>query len=194
MKNIAFREGETHEIEQLIKQEMDKAIKHFEKELLAIRTGRASVKLLDHIMVDCYGSMMALKELATLSAPESRLLTIQPWDTSLIGAIEKALMTSDIGVTPVNDGALIRLQLPQMSTARRDEMVKILGKKAEECKVAVRNVRKDFHNEIRDAEKKKILSQDFARKLVDLLQKHTDLFIEKTEELENKKTQELTQI
>lgn len=194
MKNIAFREGETHEIEQLIKQEMDKAIKHFEKELLAIRTGRASVKLLDHIMVDCYGSMMALKELATLSAPESRLLTIQPWDTSLIGAIEKALMTSDIGVTPVNDGALIRLQLPQMSTARRDEMVKILGKKAEECKVAVRNVRKDFHNEMRDAEKKKIISQDFARKLVDLLQKHTDLFIEKTEELENKKTQELTQI
>ena len=194
MEEIAFREGETKEFEKMLAVEMDKPIKHFDRELAAIRTGRASTKLIEDIKVESYGQYMPLKEVATLAAPESRLLTIQPWDTSNIPAIEKAIMNSDLGVSPANDGSLIRIQLPQMSSARRDELVKLLGKKTEECRIGIRNVRKDFHNEVRDANKKKIISEDFAKKLSDLLQKVTDKFIAQTDALHDKKAAELKNI
>jgi ribosome recycling factor len=194
MEEIAFREGETKEFEKMLAIEMDKPIKHFDRELAAIRTGRASTKLIEDIKVESYGQYMPLREVATLAAPESRLLTIQPWDASNIPAIEKAIMNSDLGVSPANDGSLIRIQLPQMSTARRDELVKLLGKKTEECRIGIRNVRKDFHNEVRDANKKKIISEDFAKKLSDLLQKVTDKFIAQTEALHDKKAAELKNI
>jgi ribosome recycling factor len=191
MEEIAFIEGDSKSIETLAKAEMDRAIKHFEKELLAIRTGRASTAILEGIKVECYGQIMGLKELATLAAPDARLLTIQPWDPSIIGDIEKALQSSDLGVSPANDGKIIRVQLPQMSSARREELVKTLGKKVEECRVAIRNSRKDIHNEIRDADKKHIISEDFAEKLSDLLQKVTDDFIKKADSLYEKKAGEL---
>ncbi|MBX9830602.1 ribosome recycling factor, partial [Candidatus Babeliales bacterium] len=168
-----------------------KPLKHFEKELTSIRTGRASTKLIEDLKVESYGQFMSLKDIATLAAPDSRLLTIQAWDSNNISAIEKALTASDLGVVPANDGSIIRIQLPQMSSARRDELVKVLGKKTEECRVGIRNVRKDFHNEIRDAEKKKIISEDFAKRLNTLLQKVTDDFIGKVDTTHDKKSAEL---
>jgi ribosome recycling factor len=170
---------------------MDAPVKHFEKELAALRTGRASVALIEHLKVDCYGQFMPLKEVASLSAPDSRLLTVQPWDKSIMSEIEKAISNSDLGLSPSNDGNIIRIQLPQMSASRRDEFSKILGKKTEDCKVAVRNVRKEFHNEVRDAEKKRIISEDFAAKLSDRLQKITDQYIEKADQMSEKKNAEL---
>jgi ribosome recycling factor len=173
---------------------MEKPIKHYEKDLGSIRTGRASIAMLENIMVESYGQIMPLKEVASLGAPEPRLLTIQPWDKSIINEIEKAIAQSDLGATPVNDGNLIRVPLPQMSTARREEFVKILGKKTEDCKVAVRNIRKDFHNEVRDAQRKKIISEDFAKKLSESLQKVTDVFIERVDKVHEKKATEITSL
>lgn len=194
MDEIAFQEGDTKSFENLIKAAMEKPIRHFEKELISIRTGRASTSLVENVKVDCYGQSMPLKELATMAAPDARMITIQPWDKSTIEAIEKALQISDLGVTPINDGTLIRIQLPQMSTARREELVKVLGKKTEECRVGVRNVRKEFHNEARDAVKKKIVSEDFGKKLNEALQKITDEFIAKAESLHDKKASDITSV
>jgi ribosome recycling factor len=194
MIEIAFREGDSKSFETLLKSYMEPPLKHYEKELASIRTGRASIALLENIKVDAYGQMMTLKEVATLGAPDPRLLTIQPWDKSIIPEIEKAVAASDLGASPINDGALIRIQLPQMSASRREELIKLLGKKTEECKVSLRNIRKDFHNEVRDADKKHIISEDFAKRLADLLQKVTDQYIEKAEQINNKKAAEIGHI
>lgn len=194
MEEIAFKEGDSKSFEALCKDQMEKPIKHYEKDLGSIRTGRASIAMLENIMVESYGQIMPLKEVASLGAPEPRLLTIQPWDKSIINEIEKAIAQSDLGATPVNDGNLIRIPLPQMSTARREEFVKILGKKTEDCKVAVRNIRKDFHNEVRDAQRKKIISEDFAKKLSESLQKVTDVFIERVDKVHEKKAAEITSL
>jgi ribosome recycling factor len=194
MEEIAFKEGDSKSFEALCKDQMEKPIKHYEKDLGSIRTGRASIAMLENIMVESYGQIMPLKEVASLGAPEPRLLTIQPWDKSIINEIEKAIAQSDLGATPVNDGNLIRVPLPQMSTARREEFVKILGKKTEDCKVAVRNIRKDFHNEVRDAQRKKIISEDFAKKLSESLQKVTDVFIERVDKVHEKKATEITSL
>ena len=191
MKTVIFSEGSTTEFENSVNEEMQAPIKHFEKELAAIRTGRASTALVDNIKAEVYGQLMPLKELATIAAPEARLLTIQPWDKSIVAEIEKALLNSDIGVTPASDGNIIRLQLPMVSTERREELIKQLGKKTEECRIGIRNVRKEYHNQIRDAEREKHVSEDFARKLTDVLQKITDLSIKKAEELGNKKAHDL---
>jgi ribosome recycling factor len=194
MIEIAFSEGDTKSFESLLKEHMDKPLKHYDKELAAIRTGRASIAILENIKVEAYGQVMGLRELATLSAPDARLLTVQPWDKTIIAEIEKAITVSDIGAAPVNDGTIIRIQLPQMSASRREELVKLLGKKTEECKVSVRNIRKDFHNEVRDADKMHIISEDFAEKLSVLMQKVTDGFIEKIDQIHNKKAAEIGHI
>ena len=136
MQALIFAEENTKDFEQTIKTEMEKPIKHYEKEISAIRTGRASAALVENIKAECYEQLMPIKELATIAAPGACLITIQPWDKSVIGEIEKALLASDIGITPVNDGTIIRLQLPQMSEARREELNKILGKKTEECRIS----------------------------------------------------------
>ena len=194
MKPVIFVEGDSKGFEGAIREEMDAPIKHFDKELASIRTGRASALLLDPIKVECYGQIMPLREVGTVATPDARLITIQPWDKSNIAAIEKAIMESDLGVTPANDGSIIRLQFPMISSQRREELVKLLGKKTEECRVGVRNVRKEFHNQLRDAEKKKLISEDFAKRLSDLLQKITDQFIEKADSLSAKKEKELKNI
>ncbi len=194
MIEITFQEGDSKSFDNLLKEHMDKPLKHYEKELATIRTGRASVTVLENIKVDVYGQMMSLRELATLSAPDARLLTVQPWDKSVLPEIERAIALSDLGAVPVNDGIIIRIQLPQMSASRRDELIKILGKKTEECRVGVRNVRKEFQNEVRDAEKKRLISEDFGKKLTDVLQKTTDAFIEKTEQQHKKKETEIGHI
>lgn len=193
--DIQLTENDLKGFQKPMEAEMDKVIKHFEGELIKIRTGRAHTSLVENIEVAAYGQApMALKGLAVLAAPDARLITIQPWDASIIPDIEKAIQNSEIGITPRNDGKIIRLQLPEISTERRDELVKVLGKKLEECKVSLRNVRKDFHNLIRDAKKDKTISENFHNRLEDELQKVTDRFSAKADELANKKKKELTTI
>lgn len=194
MINVTLRENETNPFESAVDSAMDLGIKHFERELVTIRTGRAHTSMIEDIKVFCYGegTPMPLKSLASLSAPEARLLIIQPWDKSVMPAIEKAIMTSEVGLTPLNDGNVIRLQLPEITSSRRDELKKILHKKLEECRVAIRQARKDFHNLVRDAEKEKKISEDFSKRLVELLQKRTDHFVSLAEQKSQKKESELS--
>ncbi len=137
---------------------------------------------------------MKLKQVAVLAAPESRLITIQPWDAGMIEAIEKAISTSDLGLTPVNDGKLIRIALPEMSTSRRDELVKLLHKKNNEGKERIRDVRKDFNNTLRDHKKDKKISENFFSRLEDVLQKVHDKNIEQLEQLTQKKEKEIKSV
>ena len=180
------------DFEQMLKPEMEKAIDHFKKELVKIRTGRANPGMVENLKILCYGdSQMALKELAAISAPDPRMIVIQPWDKSVITNIEKAIMESDLGLTPANDGEIIRLQLPFMSSQQRDDLNKILGKKVEECRIAIRNIRKDFQNEVRELEKEHEFSIDFSKILLGILQNYTDKYIKTAEDLATKKEQEI---
>ncbi len=171
--------------------EMSNHLRHFEKELLKVRTGRAHTSLIEEVKVECYGTVMTLKELASLSAPEANMLIAQPWDQNVIADIEKALLTSDLGLTPQNDGTIIRIMLPKISSSRRDELIKMLHKKAEEARISVRNIRKEIQNIVRDNEKGKKISEDYAKKLQDSLQKVTDKVIESIDNLCIKKEEEI---
>lgn len=154
MISLSFVEGApTKPFEAAIEQESNRAFSHFEKELQKIRTGRAHSSMLEDIKILAYGTSMSLKDLSAISAPEPQLLVVQPWDKGLMGDIERGIALSDLGVTPLNDGSIIRVPLPKMSSARRDELTKVLAKRLEECRVAIRAVRKDVHNLIREAEK-----------------------------------------
>lgn len=189
MPELELVEGQTKPFEDSIDQEMSKCIKHFEHELVGIRTGRAHPSMVEDIKVSCYGGTteLPLKNLATVTAPDARMIIIQPWDQGVIIDIERALKESDLGVTPQQDGAVIRIVLQEMSATRRDELTKLLHKKLEECRVAIRHVRKHFHNLVRDTEKDGGVSEDFAKRLSDLLQKHTDKSIKFVEDLSTKK-------
>lgn len=192
MIEITLTENDVKSFEKAMNEEMSKPIKHFEGELIKIRTGRAHTSLIEDLQVTCYGQPpMPLKNLAALSAPESRLLVIQPWDAAIIADIERSIRTSELGVSPINDGALIRIALPEMSTTRRDELSKILGKKLEECRVSIRNVRKEFNNILRDSKKDKAISENFFNRLTDSMEKTTSTFIEKAEQLAHKKEQDI---
>ncbi len=192
MASYTFVEGaSTKSFETSVDGDMQKHIQHFEKELSKIRTGRAHPSMIEDIKVFAYGTMMPLKEVAALAAPDAQLLTIQPWDKTIIPEIEKALQTSDLGVTPQTDGPLIRIILPKMSSSRRDELNKVLGKRLEECKIALRNVRKEVHTAIRDAEKDKKISEDYSKRLQDLLQKITDKVTLQADALSSKKETEI---
>src|SRR3989338_681579 len=172
---------------------MTGSVKHFEHELLGIRTGKAHPSMVEDIKVSCYGgeSVLPLKNIATISAPEPRVILIQPWDASVIIDIERALKESDLGVTPQTDGSLIRIVLQEMNSFRREELVKVLARKLEESRISIRNVRKEYHNLIRDTEKEKEISADWAKRLNELLQKLTDKFIAQVEQLSSKKEIEL---
>lgn len=173
--------------EQQVELEMDKQLKHFEKEILKLRTGRANSAMVEDIKVDCYGSSMPLKGTASVTVADATLIIIQPWDKAVIPDIEKAILNSDLGISPVNDGSVIKLQLPQMSAARREDLVKQLHQKLEFCRVAIRNIRKDVHNLIRDAQKIKTISEDYGKRLADALQKSTDKLIILAEKISTKK-------
>jgi ribosome recycling factor len=192
MIKIQLIENDEKSFKAAMEGEMAKALKHFEGELIKIRTGRAHTSLVEDIQISVYGNPPApLKQMAALAAPDVRLITIQPWDASVLNEIEKALLNSDIGIKPANDGTVIKLVLPEMSSTRREELTKVLGKKLEECRVAIRNVRKDFNNLVRDGKKDKVISENFFSRLSDLLQKVTDNFIEKAEQLGSKKEKEI---
>lgn len=156
------------------KKRMEGATAALGNEFSSVRTGRASTALLDRVVVEAYGTRTPLNQLAGIQAPEARLLTVQPYDQSILGAIEKALRESDIGLNPNNDGKIIRLPVPQLTEERRKEMVKLVHKMAEEARIAVRNVRRDVLNDFKKAEKDGELSKDELRQAQDEVQKLTD--------------------
>ncbi len=163
------------------KRKMDKVLEVMARELSRVRTGRASVALLEGIKVDCYGTTMPLSQVASLAAPESRLLTIQPWDTTVMGDIEKAILKSDLGLNPANDGKIIRLPIPALTTERRKDLVKMVKKMEEEAKVALRNVRREANEDFKEMKKEKLLAEDDAHKGTEEVQKITDEYTKKAE-------------
>lgn len=193
MINLQLTEGaSTKPFEKELETAMNNDLQLFEKELNKIRTGRAQTSMIEDVRVMAYGTSMKLKELASISAPEVSLLVVQPWDKNLLVDIEKALSATDLGTTPLNDGSIIRIAMPRMSNERRVELKKLASKKTEDCKVALRNTRKDYQNAIRAIEKDKKVSEDYARRLTDLLQTITDKFIVLADKAGQKKEQEIT--
>jgi ribosome recycling factor len=164
------------------------------QELATIRTGRASPSLVEHMKVDYAGVATPLNQLAGITAPEARLLVIQPWDPSSLHGIEQAILKSDLGLNPLNDGRLIRLNIPLLSEERRQELTKIVHKRLEERRVAVRNLRRDALEELKKAEKAKIISQDESRHAQDQLQKITDIHISVAEKIAQEKEKELLSV
>ena len=173
---------------------MDKSVEVLRHEADTIRTGRANADMLDSVRVELYGAAMPLNQVATVNAPDPRLLVVQPFDRSTLGAIEKELMRADLGMTPSNDGTVIRLPIPMMTQERRQEMVKRLHKFREDTHVAIRNVRRDALEHLRGLEKNKEISQDDLRRDQDQLQKTTDEHIARADEVSNKKEAELMEV
>lgn len=170
---------------------MQKSIDALENELKRIRTGRASLSLLDGIRVDYYGTLTPLNQMASLAVPESRLITIQPWDVSVIKDIEKALLKSDLGLTPSNDGKLIRISIPPLTEERRKQLVKAVYKKGEEHRIAVRNQRRDANDLLKSLKKDGEISEDDAFKAQDQIQKITDEYIQLVDEVCKDKEKEI---
>ncbi|MBI4212562.1 MAG: ribosome recycling factor [Deltaproteobacteria bacterium] len=166
----------------LAKDRMEKAIIAFRNEIAKLRTGRASLSILNDVRADYYGQSTPIAQMATLSVPDARTITIQPWDASAISAIEKAIQTSGLGLTPMNDGKLVRIVLPSLNEERRKELVKVVKKIAEEAKVSVRNARRDANEELKKRLKDKAITEDDERKGMDLIQKLTDDYSKKIDE------------
>jgi ribosome recycling factor len=173
---------------------MDKALSALEKSFSKVRTGRASIALLDGIKVDYYGSATPLNQVATLSVPESRLIVISPWDGSVIGLIEKAIQKSDLGLTPSNDGKVIRLAIPPLTEERRKELVKIVKKMSEESKVKIRNIRRDANEQLKDLKKDNTISEDELYDQQEEVQKITNKYIEKVDQALAVKEKEILEI
>ncbi|KAF0825823.1 ribosome recycling factor [Cytobacillus firmus] len=173
------------------KERMTKAISAYTRELASIRAGKANASLLDRITVDYYGAPTPVNQLAGVSAPEARLLVITPYDKSILGEIEKAILKSDIGLNPSNDGSVIRLAIPQLTEERRKELVKVVKKESEEAKVAIRNVRRDANDDLKKLEKNGEITEDDLRGFSDDIQKLTDDHISKIDELTKEKEKEI---
>jgi ribosome recycling factor len=173
---------------------MEKAVEDFRTELAGMRTGRANVHMLDSVHVDAYGSQMPLSQVATVHAAEAQLITVQPWDPSLLGAIEKSIRAADLGLNPMNDGKLIRVPVPSLTEERRKEMVKHLHKVLEEHRTAIRNIRRDGVDVVKKATKDKKITEDQERNGMDSVQKLTDDEIKKMEEMAKAKEKEILQV
>jgi ribosome recycling factor len=179
---------------QEVRTQMDRAVEALRREFAGVRTGKASPALLDTIKVDAYGSHLPLNQVATVSAPEPRLLVVQPWDRSMMGPIERGIRESDLGLNPSNDGKVIRVPIPALTEERRKEYVRLLHKMTEEARVAVRLARKEANDEIKVRQKKGELSEDDARREQDEVQKLTDRYIEKLGELLDHKEAEVMEV
>jgi len=173
---------------------MEKTITTLKADLNKVRTGRASLALLDDIRVDYYGTPTPLNQIATLAVPEPRLITIQPWDSSILGEIEKAILKSELGLTPMNDGKTIRINIPRLTEERRKELVKVVKKMGETAKVALRNIRREANDQLKQLEKNKKLSQDQLHQWMDKIQTSTDKFIEKVDSALSAKEKEILEI
>ncbi len=177
-----------------VKQKMASGVDAFKRELVKIRTGRASLALLDDIKVDAYGSLMPVDQVGTMTIPESRMIVIQPWDPQMLPVIEKAILSSDLGLTPANDGKVIRLTIPQLTEERRKELVKQVKKVAEEFKVAVRNVRREANDSLKKMKKDKEISEDDMFRLQDEAQKATDMYVTQIDEIAAGKEKEVMEV
>ncbi len=177
-----------------IEERMSKAVTALQNDLLAIRTGRASPSLVERLPVEYYGALTPLNQLATISAPEPRLLTIRPWDASTLPAIEKAILKSDLGLTPNNDGKIIRLVIPRLTEERRQELVKIVARRVEEARVAIRNCRRDGINDLREFQKEKLISEDDFYRGRDKIQEATDEFIKRVDAIGQSKEEEIMEV
>lgn len=170
---------------------MDKSLNSIKNELITIRTGRATPALLDAVKVNYYENMVPLKQVANVTAPDARLLVVQVFDKNAVSSVEKAIMQSDLGLTPQKDGNLIRLPIPQLTKERRSELVKIVHRIAEEGRVAIRNIRRDANEMLKESEKKHEISEDALHKALEDVQKLTDKYIEKVDEVVKKKEHEI---
>ena len=184
----------TKEILEQMNEKMVAGVDAFRRELSKIRTGRASVALLDGLKVDLYGSKVPINQVATMTVPESRMIVIQPWDPQMISPIEKAIQSSDLGLSPVNDGKVIRLSIPQLTEERRKDLARRLKKLAEEFRVAVRNVRRDANDHFKKMKKDKEISEDDLFRLQDESQKETDIFIKQIDEIAAAKEKEVMEV
>jgi ribosome recycling factor len=173
------------------KERMHKSIVDLKNEFRKVRTGRASTSLLDDVQVDYYGAMTPLNQLASLSAPDARLITVQPWDINVIKDVEKAILKSDLGLTPSSDGKIIRITIPSLTEERRKELVKIISKMAEEHKIAIRNIRRDSNDFVKGMKKEGEIGEDEAFKAQEKIQKITDDYIEKIDNLYTEKEKEI---
>lgn len=176
------------------KDRMTKATQSYSRELASIRAGRASASLLDRITIDYYGAPTPVNQLAGISTPEARLLVIQPYDKSILGEIEKAILKSDLGLNPSSDGMIIRLAIPQLTEERRKELVKVVKKESEEAKVAIRNIRRDANDDLKKLEKNGEITEDELHGFSNDIQKITDEYINKIEQITKDKEKEILEV
>ncbi len=176
------------------KDRMTKGIQAYSRELASIRAGRASASLLDRINIEYYGAPTPVNQMASITTPEARLLVIQPYDKSILGAIEKAILKSDLGLNPSNDGSIIRISIPQLTEERRKELVKLVKKESEEAKIAIRNVRRDGNDELKKLEKNGEITEDALRGYSDDIQKVTDEYISKIDQITKDKEKEILEV
>ncbi len=175
-------------------EKMDKSLQSLKGEYASVRTGQASASLLDRIVVDYYGTMTPVTQVATVQVPEARMIVVQPWDKGLLKEIEKAILQSDLGLVPMNDGNIIRMAVPQLTEERRKDLCKVVSKKAEEGKVAIRNIRRDGNDFLKKEEKKSEVSKDVIKEAEDIIQKLTDKKIKELEEITEKKIAEIMKV
>ncbi|CUH96121.1 Ribosome-recycling factor [Propionispora sp. 2/2-37] len=173
---------------------MKRALDALRKELASLRAGRATPALLDKIMVDYYGTPTPVNQVANVAVPEPRMITIQPWEKSLLAPLEKAILKSDLGLTPNSDGTIIRLSIPQLTQERRTELVKVIHKKAEDARVAIRNIRRDANDAIKKIEKEKAASEDETKKAQEDMQKLTDKYIKEVDQIMAVKEKEIMEV
>ena len=173
---------------------MERCIDAYKKELGKVRTGRASFSLLDGVKVDYYGTITPLQQVGTLSVPESRMITVTPWDVKMIGPIEKAIQSAGLGLNPSSDGKMVRIPIPPLTEERRKDLAKMVRKMAEDARVAVRNVRRESIEKLKEKEKKKEISEDQVKRGQERIQKETDAFIKKIDEILKSKEQEILEV
>ncbi|PTM58973.1 ribosome recycling factor [Desmospora activa] len=182
------------DLKQNTTERMEKTIQTLKRDLATLRAGRATPSLLEKVTVEYYGSEMPINQMANVSAPEPRLLVIQPWDKSALADIERAILKSELGLTPSNDGNLIRIAIPALTEERRAELVKVVKKTGEEAKVAIRNIRRDANDEVKKMEKNGDISEDDSRRSQDEVQKLTDRFIKEADQVVEAKEKEVMEV
>ncbi len=173
---------------------MARSLEAFRKELGKVRTGRASFSLLDGIKVDYYGTQTPLQQVGTLSVPESRLITITPWDAKMVGPIERAIQSGGLGLNPSNDGKVVRIPIPPLTEERRKDLVKVVRKMAEDARIAIRNIRREGIERTKEKEKNKEISEDLMKRWQDKVQKETDSFVKRIDEILKAKEQEILEV
>jgi len=182
------------EVKKRLINKMERALEALKKDLAGIRTGRASLSIFEGINVDYYGAPTPVNQVATMAIPESRLITIQPWEPKLISEIEKAIQKSDLGLNPANDGKIIRIAIPQLTEERRKQIIKHVHKRVEEAKISTRNIRREGNEEIKRLEKEEHISKDETKRTLDEIQKLTASYIKRAEEIMSHKEAELMEV